>query len=105
MREGGLDEPVRRAALLAKLGGVEATVFLRLGGETIRGVPEADVARTSAAGKASAVQFIHFPFTDAQVAAFRVANAEVVAGFTHPEYAHMAALPEPVRQALAEDFD
>ncbi len=100
-----IDEPARRAALLAKLGGVEETVFLRVGGETIRGVPEADVERTSAAGKASSVQFIHFPFTDAQVAAFRAQGAEVVAGFAHPEYAHMAALPEPVRQALAEDFD
>ncbi len=68
-----------------------------------------DGARTSAAGKASSVQFIHFPFTDAQVDAFRAAGAtggaEIVAGFTHPEYAHMARLPEPVRQALAEDFD
>ena len=108
-----IDEPARRAALLAKLGGVEETVFLRVGGETIRGVPEADVERTSAAGKASSVQFIHFPFTDAQVAKFRAAGAtggatggtEIVTGFTHPEYAHMAVLPEPVRQALAEDFD
>ncbi len=61
--------------------------------------------RTSAAGKASSVQFIHFPFTDQQVAKFRTTNAEVVVGFTHPKYAHMAVLPEPVRQALAEDFD
>ncbi len=70
-------------------------------------------ARTSAAGKASSVQFIHFPFTDQQVATFRQAGTtggakggtEIVAGFTHPEYAHMAVLPEPVRAALAEDFD
>ncbi len=61
--------------------------------------------RTSAAGKASSDQFIHFPFTDAQVAQFRAGGAEIVAGFTHPEYAHMAALPEAVRAALAEDFD
>ncbi len=112
-----IDDPARRAVVLAKLGGIEETAFLRLGGETIRGVPEADVERTSAAGKASSVQFIHFPFTDAQVATFRAAGAtggamggatggaEIVAGFTHPEYAHMAVLPEPVRAALAEDFD
>ncbi len=65
--------------------------------------------RTSAAGKASSVQFIHFPFSDAQAAAFResggAGGVEVVAGFTHPEYAHMAVLPEAMRQALAEDFD
>ncbi|MCH9013525.1 MAG: DUF3501 family protein, partial [Proteobacteria bacterium] len=42
-------------------------------------------------------QFIHFPFTDAQVATFRQGGAEIVAGFTHPEYAHMAVLPEPAR--------
>ncbi len=75
----------------------------------IGGGPEADVERTSAAGKASAIQFIHFPFTDAQVDAFRAAGAtggaEIVAGFTHPEYAHMAVLPGPVRQALSQDFD
>jgi hypothetical protein len=87
-------------------------VFIRIGGETIKGVPEEDVDRTSAAGKASSVQFIHFPFTDAQVAAFRATGAEgaaggveVVVGFSHPEYAHMAVLPGPVRQALGQDFD
>jgi len=100
-----IDDPVRRGALLAKLGGVEQTAFIRIGGETINGVPEEDVDRTSAAGKASSVQFIHFPFTDAQVAAFRAPEAEIVVGFSHPEYAHMAILPVPVRQALAGDFD
>ncbi len=102
-----IDDPARRGALLAKLGGIEELAFIRIGGETIKGVPEVDVDRTSAAGKASAVQFIHFPFTDAQVTAFRgeAGDAEVVAGFSHPEYAHMAVLPTPVRQALAGDFD
>ena len=100
-----IDDPVRRGALLAKLGGVEQTAFIRIGGETINGVPEEDVDRTSAAGKASSVQFIHFPFTDEQVAAFRGAGTETVLGFSHPEYAHMAVLPAPVRQALAGDFD
>ncbi len=104
-----IDDPARRGALLAKLGGVEETAFIRIGGETatesIQGAPEADLDRTSAAGKASAVQFIHFPFTDAQVEAFRAANAEIVVGFSHPEYAHMTVLPGPVRQALSQDFD
>lgn len=100
-----IDDLARRGVLLAKLGGIEQTAFIRIGGETIRGVAEEDVDRTSAAGKASAVQFLHFPFGDAQVAAFRAAEAEIVLGFTHLEYAHMAVLPEPVRQALGEDFD
>ena len=32
-----IDDPARRAVVLAKLGGIEETAFLRLGGETIRG--------------------------------------------------------------------
>ena len=99
-----IDDPARREALLSKLGGVEETAFIRIGGATIEGVPEQDLDRTSAAGKASAVQFIHFPFSPAQVDEFRTPGAEVVAGFGHPEYAPPAGLPAPVRQALAGDF-
>jgi hypothetical protein len=50
------------------------------------------------------VQFIHFPFTPEQVALFREQGRQVVLGFSHPEYSHMAVLPEEVRAALAEDF-
>ena len=99
-----IDEPVRRASFLAKLGGVEESAFLEFAGETIAGVPETDVDRTSAEGKASSVQFIHFPFTDEQARKFGTAGAHVVIGFRHPQYSHMAVLPEPVRQALAGDF-
>lgn len=100
-----IDDPVRRKMVLGKLGGVEETAFLKFAGETVAGVPEADVDRTTADGKASSVQFIHFPFTDAQVAAFRGPGAEVVLGFSHPAYAHMTTLPEEVRSELAGDFD
>jgi hypothetical protein len=99
-----IDEPVRRANFLAKLGGVEETAFLEFDGEKVAGVPEADVDRTSAEGKASSVQFIHFPFTDGQAQKFRADGTQVVIGFRHPQYAHMAVLPDPVRRALAEDF-
>jgi hypothetical protein len=100
-----IDDPVRRKMVLSKLGGVEETAFLRFGDATIRSMPEADVDRTSADGKASSVQFIHFPFPDAQVAAFAAPGAEVTLGFSHPEYAHMTVLPEAVRAELAGDFD
>jgi hypothetical protein len=61
-----IDDPVRRKALLSRLGGVEETAVIVVAGETVKGVPEADVDRTTAAGKASSVKFIHFPFTRAQ---------------------------------------
>lgn len=100
-----IDDPARRAAVLGRLGGVEETVFLRVAGERICGRAEADVERTTAAGKASSVQFVHFPFTHGQTAAFSTSGAEVVVGFDHPEYRHMAMMPERARAALAEDLD
>ena len=100
-----IDDPVRRAITLARLGGIENNMFITVAGETIRGVPEGDLERTNAEGKTSSVHFVHFPFTDAQVAAFRKPGAQVIVGFDHPEYAHMAVMAEIVRQALSEDFD
>ena len=95
----------RRARVLATLGGVEETISITVGDEKIRGVAETDVDRTNADGKASSVQFVHFPFTDAQVAAFRAGDAPVTVGFDHENYAHTAGMPGAVRSALARDFD
>ena len=97
-----IDEPERRHRFLARLGGVEETAFIRVGEHEIKGVPEADVDRTTAEGKASSVQFIHFPFTEEAADAFREKGARVIIGFGHPQYAHMAVMPEAVRAALAE---
>jgi hypothetical protein len=100
-----IDDPDRRHRLLGRVGGIEETAFLTVGGEKVRGVPEADQDRTTAEGKASSVQFVHFPFTADQIAAFRQPGAQVVLGFEHPAYSHMAVLPEAVRTELAGDFD
>ena len=99
-----IDDPLRRARVLARLGGVEETAFLDVGGERSAGVPEADQDRTSAEGKASSVQFLHFPFTAAQIAGFRSPGTQVLIGFSHPEYGHLAVMPETMRQELAKDF-
>lgn len=99
-----IDDPQRRKTFLSRLGGVEQTAFFEVDGERIVGKPEADLDRTTADGKASSVQFIHFLFTDAQAAKFKQPNTRVVLGFTHPQYAHMTILPEDVRGALAQDF-
>lgn len=100
-----IDDPVRRKMVLSKIGGIEETVFLKFDGETVTGEPEADLDRTTADGKASSVQFVHFPFTDDQVAKFAAAGTEVTLGFGHPDYAHMTLLPDAVRAELAGDFD
>jgi hypothetical protein len=100
-----IDDAERRKRVLGTLGGIEETAFLEIAGESVRGVPEADQDRTTAEGKASAVQFVHFPLSAAQIAAFRGTGATVVLGLAHPRYSHMAVLPEPIRGALADDLD
>jgi hypothetical protein len=99
-----IDDPVRRQAVLATLGGIEESAFLRIGNGTIKGMPEADQDRTTSAGKASSVQFVHFPFTVAQIAAFRRDEGDVILGFTHLAYGHMTVIPARARNALARDF-
>ena len=100
-----IDEPLRRARVLATLGGIERKAFLRVDSEAIRGVPEDDQERSREDGKASAVQFLRFPFTPAQITAFRSGPGDVVVGFDHPDYSHMAVMPPVVRRTLAGDFD
>lgn len=99
-----IDDPGRRDRALRELGGIDRAVSLAVGGETIKAVPESDVERTTKNGKTSSVHFLRFPFTDGQIDAFKVPGARIVLAVGHSRYDHMAALPEPVRAALAEDF-
>jgi hypothetical protein len=50
------------------------------------------------------MQFVHFPFTDKQVAAFSTENVKITLGFSNTEYGHMVLLPEASRAALARGF-
>ena len=100
-----IDDPTRRAGTLARLGGIEHRVFLDVAAERTRGEADPTRENTSPEGKASSVQFIRFPFTERQIVQFKTPGARVIAGFDHPSYEHMAVLPEPVRVALATDFD
>jgi len=99
-----IDDPIRRARVLGMLGGVEHKAFVRVGADTIRGMAEEDQDRTRDDGKASSVQFMRFPFTAAQVEAFRSGAGDVIVGFDHANYGHMAVMPPAVRQALSKDF-
>jgi hypothetical protein len=47
---------------------------------------------------------VHFPCTVDQIAAFSSPDAEVVLGFSHPNYRHMAVMTEAVRAELTTDF-
>lgn len=100
-----IDDPGRRASVLARLGGIENHVFLDVAGERIRGEADPTRENTNPDGKTSSVQFVRFPFTHNQTARFKTPGTQIIAGFDHPNYGHMAVLPEPVRAALAKDFD
>ncbi|HEV8389769.1 MAG TPA: DUF3501 family protein [Dongiaceae bacterium] len=100
-----IDDPVRRARILARLGGIENTMFIKLGEDKIKGVAEEDQDRTNAEGKASSVQFVHFLFTRAQIAKFKIKGETIILGMDHENYAHMAVMPDAVRAELAGDFD
>jgi len=99
-----IDNPVSRAAFLGKVGGIEDTVFLKVDGEEIRAIPENDVDRTSANGKASSVQFIHFMFNDNQIVKFKNAS-EIEIGINHKEYSHMTKLSDETIKSLSADFN
>jgi len=100
-----IDDRQRRINFLSRLGGVEETAFLEFGEERVVGVPEADLDRTTADGKASSVQFIHFPFTDAQAEKFKQGGNRAILGFEHPQYSHMVVLSDAARTALGGDLD
>jgi hypothetical protein len=100
-----IDDPDRRRRILGGLGGIEETVFIRIGTDMIKARAEADQDRTTAEGKASSVQFVHIPFTPVQIEAFKAPGAHVVLGLSHPNYGHMAVLSDAVRAELGRDFD
>ena len=99
-----IDNPISRAAFLGKVGGIEEKVFMKINGEKIKAIPEEDVDRTSNEGKASSVQFIHFNFTDDQIAKFKSEEIEVEIGIDHKEYSHTTKLSVENKKSLSADF-
>ena len=100
-----IDNPVIRTTFLGKLGGVEENVFIKIDNDIIYGKPEIDVDRTSAEGKASSVQFIHFEFDQNQISKFKGNNVSIELGIDHKEYSHSTKLSESTIKALSSDFN
>ena len=99
-----IDNPISRAAFLGKVGGIEEMVFMKINGETVKAIPEEDVDRTSAEGKASSVQFIHFNFTDEQIQKFKSSDVNIELGMDHKEYSHNTKLSKENIASLSADF-
>ena len=97
-----IEDADRRNAVLLTLGGIEETVFLEIGGDTIHATPTEYDDRTTADGKTSSVHWLRFKLTPDQIVRFK--NERVVLGVSHSNYGHMAVLTAETRAALAKDF-
>ena len=101
-----IDDPVRRANVLGRLGGIEESGLpARRRGDGARrcrsgpGPHHAPRARPRPSSSCTS------PSPRRRSPPSRRPGAEVVLGLDHPDYRHMAVLPEPVRAELAGDFD
>jgi hypothetical protein len=99
-----IDDPNRRARVLAELGDVEDRFFLEIVATRAPGLAEGDIERTREDGKTSSVHFLHFRMTPDQLTAFRDPSVPVRIGCDHPRYAHMATLSPETRAELARDL-
>jgi len=99
-----IDNPLTRGAFLGKVGGIEEKIFMKIDNEEVKAVPENDIDRTSAQGKASSVQFIHFKFNDEQINKIKLGIVSIELGIKHEEYAHTTKLTEDNVKSLLADF-
>ena len=97
-----IEDADRRNAVLLTLGGIEETVFLEIGSDTIHATPTEYDDRTTPDGKTSSVHWLRFKLTREQIVRF--GGERVVLGVSHPNYGHMAVLNAESRAALAKDF-
>ena len=99
-----IDNPILRSTFLNKVGGIEEKVFIKIDSEVVKAIPEEDVDRTSADGKASSVQFIHFKLSDKQIEKFRSNSTVVQLGIDHNDYSHITKLNADNINSLSADF-
>jgi hypothetical protein len=99
-----IEDELTRRRLLSRLGGVEDHIFLLIGAHRVAAVPEQDVERTNAQGKASSVHFLHFPLDEAQRAAFADPAQPAMFAIEHENYGHIAIMSETMRSELQRDL-
>ena len=99
-----IDNAILRSVFLSKIGGIEKKVSMQIDVEKIKAVPETDIDRTSAEGKASSVQFLHFNFSDEQIKKFKHPNTQVSISIDHNLYGHETKISKNTKNALIEDF-
>lgn len=87
---------------MARLQGLEQSVFIEAAGERIPGVFEEGQAREQ---ELSTVQYVRFHLTPQQVEAFRSGDGSAVLAVYHPNYRERSILPPATRKSLAKDLE
>ncbi len=99
-----IDNPLKRAEVLSKMGGFEETFTIKIADKLVSGKAELDVDRTTADGKASSVQFIHFSFTEEDIKIFRDDSSKIELSINHRAYVHSTTLQNETKDELNKDF-
>ena len=99
-----IDSPLKRSEVLSKMGGFEETFIIKIGDTIVEGKAELDVDRTTADGKASSVQFVHFHFKKEDIKKFRDNFTKVELSINHEAYAHSTSLQADTQNELSLDF-
>jgi len=99
-----IDSPVKRAEFLAKMGGFEEQMSIKIGDQMIKRKAELDGDRTTADGKASSVQFVHFEFDDTAVKGIKNNMENVSISINHENYRHSSFLNTDTVEELIKDF-
>ena len=99
-----IDSPIKRAEFLAKMGGFEEQISIKIGDQLIKGKAELDGDRTTADGKASSVQFVHFEFDKNEVEIIKNHMDNVTISINHENYKHSSVLNIDTVKELVEDF-
>ncbi|MCK9193312.1 MAG: DUF3501 family protein [Nevskia sp.] len=97
------EDPAERAIALTRLRGVEAEIFVQIG-DLPKVVPfsDEDLERENET-KTSAVHFLRFELTEAQITALKQ-GAALRFGVDHPQYRHATTVDDAVRNALIADL-
>ena len=99
-----IDNPTKRAEFLSKMGGFEETINIKINDKEIKGKAELDGDRTTADGKASSVQFVHFEFDEEAVKNIKNNMENVAISINHESYRHSATLNTDTVGELIKDF-
>ena len=86
------------------MGGFEEQITFKIHDKVINGKAELDGDRTTADGKASSVQFVHFKFDEEEIEYVKSNLENITISINHTNYRHSAMLNIDTVKELIKDF-